>query len=338
MSTASGPSSSTAWPCAALSDVPLSSRTTLRVGGRAQWLLEPATQEELRAAVVATRERGLPLRVLGGGANLLVADGVLPGVVLATERLDRLFRPSGREETAPLDAATGEPVARAAPETREADPRLVAWCGATLPALVTAATRLGWSGLEGLVGVPGKAGGGVAMNAGGRWGELWDVLEEVRVLEPDGTFRDLARARCAPRYRDGNLGDSIVVACVLRLAPDDPAAVRERTREFLLEKNRVQPVSEASCGCIFKNPDPEASGGRSAGRLVEEAGLKGLSVGAARVSERHGNFIVNRGGARASDVLALIRRVREEVRQRFGIDLALEVRTWGADEGEPTAG
>lgn len=334
MSTAFGASSRAAWPCAALSNVPLGARTTLRVGGRAEWLLEPASQAELAAAVVAARERGMAVRILGGGANLLVADGVLPGVVIATDRLDRLFRPSGREEAAPLDEGEGTPVARVAPEAREVDPRLVAWCGTSLPALVSAASRLGWSGLEGLVGVPGKTGGGVAMNAGGRWGELWDVIEEVRLLDPDGTFRDVRREDCSPRYRDGNLGESVVVACVLRLEPDDPARVRARTSGFLREKNAVQPVTEATCGCIFKNPDPEVSGGRSAGRLIDEAGLKGLSVGAARVSERHGNFIVNTGGATAGDVLALVRRVREEVRQRYGIDLELEVRVWAADEEE----
>lgn len=273
------------------------------------------------------------VRILGGGANLLIADGVLPGVVIATERLDRLFRPSGREEATPLDEQGGAPLAHVAPQPREVDPRLVAWCGASLPALVGAATRLGWSGLEGLVGVPGKVGGGIAMNAGGRWGELWDVIERVRLLDPDGTFRDVRREDCAPRYRDGNLGESIAVACVLRLEPDDPERVRARTREFLLEKNAVQPVTEATCGCIFRNPDPELSDGRTAGQLIEAAGLGGLSVGAARISTRHCNFIVNTSGATADDVWTLIQRVREEVGRRFGVDLDLEVRVWSADEG-----
>lgn len=305
----------------------------MRVGGRAEWLLEPATQEELRAALVAVRERGMALRVLGGGANLLVPDGVLPGAVIATERLDRLFRPSGAGEARPLDEAGGERLAgRAAPEARDRDPRLVAWCGASLPALVRAASELGWSGLEGLIGVPGRVGGGVAMNAGGRWGELWDVVEEVRLLDRAGVFHDLPRAQCAPRYRDANLGDRLVVGVVLRLVPSRPEAVKALARRYLHEKNAVQPVTESSSGCIFKNPDPERSGGRSAGRLIDELGGKGLRVGRAVVSQRHANFIVNEGGASAGQVFELIDRVRDHVAQRSGILLELEVRRWTAEE------
>jgi UDP-N-acetylmuramate dehydrogenase len=321
-------SSSRSWPCAALAGAELAGRTTLRVGGRAEWLLEPKTPEELRAALVEAGERGLAVRVLGGGANLLVDDGTLPGVVMATERIDRTFRPMG-EEANPLDQEPGAG-GRMAPLEREADPRLVAWCGASMPGLVRAAQELGWSGLEGLVGVPGRIGGGVAMNAGGRWGELWDVVELVRVVDPAGEMRDLPRAECSPGYRNGNLGAWIVTGVVLRLEVADKAAVREATRQHLLEKNRVQPVTESTCGCVFKNPDPERSEGRSAGRLIDDCGLKGLAHGAAIVSPLHGNFIVNRGGATASDVLALIEEVRARVADKTGLELELEVKRWVA--------
>lgn len=304
----------------------------MKVGGEAEWLLEPANQEELRAALVVAREHALPVRVLGGGANLLVADGLLPGVVIATERLDRLFRPSAAGESSPLDETGEERLGgRMAPEARENDPRLVAWCGASLPRLVRAASDLGWSGLEGLIGVPGRAGGGVAMNAGGRWGDLWDVVEEVRLVDPEGAFHDRARAECAPRYRDAGLGELMVVAVVLRLSVSTRAAVREAARQYLSEKNRTQPVTESSSGCIFKNPDPERSSGRSAGKLIDDLGGKGLRVGRAVVSARHANFIVNEGGARARDVFELIERVRDHVAQRSGILLELEVRRWTAD-------
>jgi UDP-N-acetylenolpyruvoylglucosamine reductase len=214
-------------------------------------------------------------------------------VVIATERLRRLFRPESEDD--PGEFAL--PTSRVAPVERTRDPRLVAWCGATLPSLVQAAKALGWSGLEGLAGVPGKLGGGIAMNAGGRVGELWDVVERVRVIDERGELVDLERSQCAPRYRDGGLGGRVVVGAVLRLAVDHPEAVKERTRDYLVAKNRVQPVSELSAGCIFKNPDPALSGGRSAGRLVEECGGKGRVRGGAIVSELHGNFIVNRAGA-----------------------------------------
>lgn len=299
----------------------------MRVGGTARWVLEPATPDEFVRAHAAAGERGLELRVLGGGANLLVEDGEWPGAVLATDRLKRCFRASeGRTEIDAEDL----PDERIAPQSREVDPRLIAWAGATMPQLVRIATELGWSGLEGLAGVPGNLGGGVAMNAGGKWGEMWDAIELVRVLDPDGIVRDLPRAECTPRYRNGGLGMSIVLGAVLRLRVATVAEVRERTRTFLQEKRRVQPVTEWSAGCIFKNPDPALSNGCSAGKLIEQCGLKGRIRGDAQVSELHGNFILNRGAASASDVLALIEEVRGEVAQRTGIALETEVKVWRA--------
>lgn len=316
--------SSNGWPCPALFEADLASRTTLRVGGRAQWLLEPADPEQLRAAWIAIRERGLEARVLGGGANLLVADGLLPGVVLSTERIRWVQRPPPEQEDPFAPLAPG----RVAPPERGSQARLVAWCGATLPALVAASRQLGWTGLEGLAGVPGQLGGGVTMNAGGRHGELWDVVERVRLIDEDGTLRDLARSECAPRYRDGGLGGRLVVAAALRLSVESVEAVRERGRQYLLEKHRVQPVTEWSCGCIFKNPAPELSDGRSAGKLIEDCGGKTLSRGDAIVSPLHGNFIVNRGRASATDVLALIEDVRRRVLELSGVALETEARIW----------
>ena len=315
------------WPCAALREADLAARTTIRVGGRAEWLLEPAHPDELVAAWNAARERGYAPRVLGGGANLLLPDGLLPGVVITTERMARVFRPhpegGGREgaEFAPLLPAL-------VPLERDADARLVAWAGVSLPGLVRITRELGWSGFEGLAGVPGHLGGGVAMNAGGRFGATWDVVESVRVLAPDGAVRHLERAQCAPRYRDGNLGGALVLGAVLRFRVDERAAVKERVASVLREKSAAQPVTEHSCGCVFKNPDPARSEGRTAGQLIEAAGAKGLARGDALVSEKHGNFIVNRGRARAVDVLALIEELRARVADRFGIRLELEVKVW----------
>jgi UDP-N-acetylmuramate dehydrogenase len=322
--------SSTTGPCAALRNADLSRRTTLKVGGSAEWLLEPADPEELRLAWLAAHEAGGPVRILGGGANLLIEDGVLPGVVVATARMRRSFRLGDRWDGDPF--LQGE-----APDEAgelEGSHRLVAWCGASLPSLVRIAAELSWTGLEGLVGVPGHLGGGVTMNAGGRWGELWDVVESVRCLGPGGELYDLDRADCTPRYRDGNLGDAVVTGAVLRLAHAPRHEIRERMKTYLSEKRACQPVTESSSGCVFKNPDPERSEGRSAGMLVEQAGAKGLSRGDAVVSELHGNFILNRGRARAADVLGLIEEVTDRVAQKTGIRLRREVQVWGREAGE----
>ncbi len=293
----------------------------MRVGGRAEWLLEPSTPDELRRAWVAALELGARPRVLGGGANLLIADGDLPGVVITTDRMKRVFRP-GQPHTPEEDA-----VLRSLPEDPR-EPVFVAWAGAGLPGLTRTARDLGFTGLEGLVGVPGHLGGGVAMNAGGRWGNLWDVVESVHVMTPEGESLELPRAECAPAYRDGGLGDNVCLGATLRLEHGDKAEISERMRQYLSEKSAAQPVQESSCGCIFKNPDPELSDGRSAGQLVEASGGKGMERGDAIVSPKHGNFIVNRGAARAADVFGLIEDVRRLVADKAGIELAMEVRVW----------
>lgn len=306
-------------------------------------LLEPADPDEFRAAYRACLERGIVPRILGGGANLLVADGVLPGVVIATERLRRIFRPgAGAEsEQEALDQAPEEfdmqlPSGKMVQDDPARDPRLVVWAGCTLPALLRAARDLGYSGLEGIVGVPGSLGGGVAMNAGGRWGDMWDVVESVRVLDGTGEFKDLARADCTPTYRNGGLGNEWVVGAVLKFEPKPRPLIQEAMSDYLRTKNKVQPVTEWSAGCIFKNPPAEVSDGRSAGQLVEQSGAKELTCGDAVVSGRHGNFIVNKGKARAADVFELMETVRKHVLDATGVELEYEVERWTnePDEGE----
>jgi UDP-N-acetylmuramate dehydrogenase len=319
------------WPCAAVPFAELGPRTTLEVGGAAEWLLEPATPEEFVAACAAARERGCEPRVLGGGANLLLPDGLIRGVVITTARMARVFRPQPGDADGDAGFAPELPSLRVL--ERGEDARLVAWAGAPLPGLVRIARDLGWSGLEGLAGVPGHLGGGVAMNAGGRWGELWDVVERVRLLTSTGELVERRRSECQPRYRDGNLGGAFVLGAVLALKVDERAAVKERVADTLRQKSAAQPVTEHSCGCVFKNPPKEKSGGLGAGQLIEQAGAKGLARGAAVVSEKHGNFIVNRGGARAADVFALIAEVRTRVAERTGIELELEVKVWEGGGG-----
>lgn len=296
----------------------------MRVGGRAEWLLEPATPKELRQAVVAAREEGFEPRILGGGANLIVDDGVLAGVVITTDRMKRVFRPF-EEGTGLID---GPPDARIAPAPREEGLRFVSWAGTTHQKLLTSSCELGWSGLEGLAGVPGHVGGGVAMNAGGKWGGMWDAVERVLVVDARGELVELAREQCSPTYRNGGLGKNIVASVLLKFRLDAVPAVKLRAREFLLAKNAVQPISLWSAGCIFKNPDPELSDGRTAGQLVDAVGLKGARIGDALISDQHGNFFVNKGAATARDMLALIERARAAVLEKTGVALENEVKVW----------
>ena len=333
------------WPCVALPLAELAPRTTMRVGGQAELLLEPTSPEEFQQAYKTCLERGIAPYILGGGANLLVADGVLPGVVIATERLRRVFRPGagGESEEESLAEMPGEfdmalPSGSMVQDDPARDPRLVVWAGCTLPALLRAARDLGYSGLEGLVGVPGSLGGGVAMNAGGRWGDMWDVVESVRVLDADGEFKDVARADCTPTYRNGGLGEEWVVGAVLKFEPKPRLLIQEAMSDYLRTKNKVQPVTEWSAGCIYKNPPAEDADGRSAGELIERSGAKELSCGDAAVSERHGNFIVNRGKARAADVFELMQTVRTHVLDATGVELEYEVKRWMGDTGEMGAG
>ncbi len=276
------------------------------------------------------------MRILGGGANVVIDDSGLEGVVISTERLNRIFRPGDPSVEETLD--TQLPSARVAPANPADDPRLVVWSGAPLPKLCRAARDLGYSGLEKMAGVPGHVGGGIAMNAGGKDpdGTLWqmsDVVERIRLVNAAGEMEDITRDEWTPEYRDGRLGDSIVAGAVLRFEPRSKAEVAEASREYLRRKNAVQPVTERSAGCVFKNPDPERSGGKTAGQLVHEAGGKGRRRGEATISERHGNFLINRGAATAADVFGLIEEVQDLVAQRAGVELECEVKLWRDDEG-----
>lgn len=285
---------------------PLAAHTTLRIGGPAECFYEPQRPEDLASVLDRLAAEAVPVRLLGGGANTLAPDGGVRGAVLHTGALRRVFR--------------------------EGERGLRAWAGVTLPQLVRAAADAGLSGLEPLIGVPGQVGGALAMNAGSAaWG-IWDEVAEATVWDPAGggsgagaaaRLRVLRRTECAPGYRDGRLDARVVLEALLLLTPSTPAAVRAEQERLLKRKNASQPVTLASAGCAFKNPP-----GDSAGRLVDAAGLKGARVGGAEISPVHANFIVNRGGATAADVRALIERAERAVAERFGVQLARELAIW----------
>lgn len=280
-------------------DAPLGPYTWYRLGGPARWLFEPRDDSELVALTARCREHGIAWRVLGHGANLLVSDGGFDGAVI---RLSAPFFQRVIYEQALVTAGAG----------------------CDFPKLVRETIERGLVGLEALAGVPGTVGGVTRMNAGGRYGELRQFVRRVRVLERDGTLRDRTNEQAGFGYRTSDLAGCVVLATTFELTHGSREAALERHKRIWNEKHASQPpVSARSAGCVFKNPPGDA-----AGRLLEQAGLKGTRVGGAEISTRHANFIVAANGATAADVLALIDLARQRVLEHFGVRLETEIEIW----------
>jgi len=277
--------------------VPLGPMMHLRIGGPADWLLEPYAEEDVALVVRACRDADVPLRVLGGGSNVVIADTGVRGAVVHLANLNRIVRDGDR---------------------------ITAGAGVTLPSLLRATKEVGLAGLEKLAGIPAHVGGAVAMNAGTRDGETFEHLVSLTLVDREGEIVVHGRDRFAAKYRDGGLRDAIVLHATFELAPDDPKAIFERFSTSLKKRNATQPVSQRSVGCVFRNP-----AGDAAGRLIEAAGCKGLRAGAVEVSGVHANYFVNDGAGTAADFVALLDEVRARVRSRFGTTLEPEVKFWG---------
>lgn len=282
---------------------PLAGRTTLRVGGPADWFAAPESEEECAAAWAEARRNRMRAWVLGGGSNLLVADAGVPGAVICMRRM----RPRS------LEWRGG---------------RLHVSAGMPLRMLVARAAREGWSGVEFLAGVPGLVGGAARMNAGGAEGTFGERVAAVRVLDEDGRLAVRRGGEIEWAYRACGLSDPLILGVELDLAPSQPERVAAATRQARERKRAAQPLDKPSAGCVFRNPP-----GASAGQLLDEAGLKGARVGGAAVSDVHANFIVNLGGAKASDIYALIQLCQKRVLERSGVALELEIHTWMGGEG-----
>ncbi len=279
---------------------PLADHTSFRIGGPAEWFAEPSSMAELTGVLRHGTRLGLPMSVVSGGTNTLAADRGIGGLVV---HLGRAFRTI--EDLSDADA----PAARVR-------------CGAALltQRLVFLAARYGWGDLEALAGLPGQIGGAVAMNAQ----EIGRCVESITIVGFDGTPRQLARDQLRFAYRDAALGPGIIAEAVLRFPKVPPAQAYDRIRRALQHRNSTQETGLPSAGCAFKNPP-----GVSAGRLIDEAGLKGARIGDAQVSRRHANFIVNLGRATCDDVLALMEHMQRRVRQQFDLLLEPEVRLVG---------
>ena len=281
--------------------VKLDGFTTLRVGGPADYFTEPENEDTLRALLQAARETDTPVLILGNGSNLLVRDGGFRGLVI---HLGRNFSAITRTETG-----------------------FYVQAGALLSVLSRAALDEGLTGLEFAQGIPGTVGGGAYMNAGAYGGEMSQVISALRILDGEN-IREISAEEMAFSYRHTKAMDEgwLILGANFRLEKGDKEAIKAAMADFAFRRKDKQPLEYPSAGSFFKRP-----AGYFAGALIEQAGLKGLSVGGAQVSEKHAGFLINRGGATAADFLQLKENVQKAVMEKFGVHLEPEVRILGSD-------
>ena len=278
---------------------PMSRHTTFRVGGPADLMYFPSSSEQLVSALQLAKEEGVPAMVMGNGSNMIVRDGGIRGLVIVLgERFAQV-------------SVDGE--------------ILTAQAGASMAKVSSAAQAAALAGLEFASGIPGSLGGGCAMNAGAYGGQLSDVLVDAQVYL-NGEIRTMTKDELQMGYRttlplrEGG----VELSARFKLMPDDGEAIMERMRDLNARRRDKQPLNFPSAGSTFKRPE-----GYFAGALIEQAGLKGRTVGGAQVSEKHAGFIVNVGGATAADITGLIKVVQDEVLRAFGVQLETEVRIIG---------
>ncbi len=281
----------------------LSGLTSFRVGGPAALIAEPASSGEVAAAINVLNEFSSPYLILGNGTNILAPD---EGVAVPIIRIGKSMSAITRFENC-----------------------VTAQAGAQLSAVARFAMENGLSGLEFASGIPGNVGGGVIMNAGAYGGELAGVVEAVSFVGPDGKEYAASKAEMEFGYRKSALADTgaVITGVCLSLTPDDKDEIAARMAELNRRRREKQPLEYPSAGSAFKRP----SGGYAAA-LIDEAGLKGLAVGGAQVSEKHAGFVINRGGATAADVTALLARVQKAVYEKSGIALEPEIKIWQRGE------
>jgi UDP-N-acetylmuramate dehydrogenase len=292
-----------------LKNEPMSGHTSFAIGGPTDYLVYPEDREDLTALLRWIRKRRLPSFVLGGGTNLLVRDGGFRGVIISLRRLQKVAL---EREYRSIGGAFAVISAEA---------------GALLAQALALAAEEGLTGLEFAAGIPGTIGGAVCMNAGTSAGEMGDIVESVTLLSPEGTLVAKERDEMGFGYRTSSVPDGhVVLEARMALRRDDKEKIRDRIRELLETRKQLQPAGLPNAGSMFKNPQEE-----SAGKLIEEAGLKGRKVGGARVSDKHANFIVNAGRATARDVLQLMELVKKTVLEERGVRLEPEIRVIGED-------
>lgn len=293
---------------------PMSRHTSLRVGGPAEAFATPENVEDLETLVKWSWDRGLSYLIIGKGTNLLVKDNGVHGIVIVlTKCLKKIDQ---------TDTNTDGVI-------------VTAMAGANLKTLCSYALKQGLEGMNFALGIPGTVGGGIMMNAGTSHGSMENVLKSINVLLPTGDTRrikkealdfDYRKLSWSPELTDGHRDQTVILDGRFCLCPSDPEALKKTAREIIRTRKKRQPIVLPSAGCFFKNP----ASGETAGKLIEMAGLKGKSVGGAKISSKHANFFINRHKASAADFLALINLAEKVVLEKFNVHLEREVKVVGA--------
>jgi len=295
-------------------DEPMSKHTSLRVGGPAEAFVDPENIEALKALVTWSWQKKIPYLIIGNGTNLLVKDSGINGVVIVLTKCLKTISQT--------DINTDWVI-------------VTAMAGARMQTLCSFALERGLEGMNFAIGIPGTVGGGIMMNAGTSYGSMESVLESINILLPTGQVHKIKKEKLDFAYRklswnkqkiDINRGQQIVLDGCFRLHPSDPEKLKKEAKKILETRRQRQPIGLPSAGCFFKNP----ASGKTAGELIEAAGLKGKSIGGAKISSKHANFIINHHKASAADFLALMELVEETVLKIFNIDLKREVKVVGS--------
>lgn len=279
---------------------PLAKHTWYGLGGKVDFFIRPQTIEQLRDVVVRCSENDVAIRIMGFGSNLLIDDDGLRAAVIKLEK-DQFTETQ-------FDADTSE---------------VTAWAGVELSKLVLTCVEKGFSGIEALTGIPGSIGGAVKMNAGGNFGDIGTVVEAVTLMDKEGNVFEKNKPELMFDYRGTNITAKIILNARLKLTEADSEQIMRTVKEIWIHKKNNQPLNTKNSGCIFKNPRDAA-----AGALIDRAGLKGLQIGGAVVSEKHANFIIAQPGCKSRDVARLIDAVKQRVKEQLGDELELEIELW----------
>lgn len=326
---------------------PMKRHTSFRAGGLADWFVIPETVDELKAVLSVCRKAGADWYVIGNGSNLLVSDKGFRGVIISTGKLDRLevtgsgasgsgltgSEASGSGLTSSEASGCGltgsEDTGSEAAGCGLTACKLTAGAGVLLSRAANAALKAGLTGMEFAAGIPGSVGGAAVMNAGAYGSEMKDILKTVTVLDGNGNVKVLEAEELELGYRTSSIlkNHYLVLEAEFSLMPGEAAAIRGRMEELAARRREKQPLEYPSAGSTFKRPS-----GCFAGKLIEDTGLKGFSIGGAAVSEKHAGFVINKGEASASDIYRVCTEVKKQVFERTGVMLELEVKLLGPFE------